>query len=358
MAIRHLELFSGIGGFRKALELISKDFNVDLKNIGFSEIDKSATQTYKSNYDTNAETEIGDIVSFTSDKANIKLLRPFNLLTGGFPCQSFSMMGKQKGFEDSRGNVFFRIIDIVNEKNPNFILLENVKNLINHDNGNTFKVIKKSLEDEGYHVYCDIFNTANFGLPQTRNRVYIFATKKKLPKSFVFSQDEVIKSFKEINRDTSLIRADYTYELLDRTVDKKYYLSDRIKPTILADGSKTYKSKSIIDRLVAAPLTATMMKMHRASQDNYFSDDYLESDDKVEYANRFFTKEELAKKSIRRITPREAFRFQGFDDAFFENASKENISDAQLYKQAGNAVSVNTVYAILYFLIIDKKIIK
>ena len=358
MAIRHLELFSGIGGFRKALDLISKDFSIEVKNIGYSEIDKCATQTYKANFNTDKETEIGDIVSFTSDKANIKLLRPFNLLTGGFPCQSFSMMGKQRGFKDSRGNVFFRIIDIVEEKKPSFILLENVKNLINHDNGHTFNVIKQSLEDQGYTVFCDVFNTSNFGLPQTRNRVYIFATRKKLPKSFVFSQNAVVESYKNIKKKTSLVSAKYTYELLDSEVDKKYYLSEKIKPTILADGTKTYRSRSTIDRLIAAPLTATMMKMHRACQDNYFSDDYLQSDDKTEYIKKVFTKEELAKKRIRRITPKEAFRLQGFDDVFFENALSENISDAQLYKQAGNAVSVNTVYAILYYLIVDKKIIK
>ena len=176
--------------------------------------------------------------------------------------------------------------------------------------------------------------------------------------SFVFSQSAVINSYKNIKKKKSLVSAKYTYELLDTIVDKKYYLSEKIKPTILADGTKTYRSKSTIDRLIAAPLTATMMKMHRACQDNYFSDDYLQSDDKIEYSKKVFTKEELAKKKIRRITPREAFRLQGFDDCFFSNALINGISDAQLYKQAGNAVSVNTVYAILYYLIVDKKVIK
>ena len=179
--LNHIELFSGIGGFRKAIELLGNDFELKNRCIGFSEIDKYATATYKANFIINNEVEIGDINNFTSDIDNIKSLDDFNLLTGGFPCQSFSMMGKQRGFQDKRGDVFYRIIDLIKVKKPNFVLLENVKNLKTHDQGNTFKVILNSLQESGYnHVYYDIFNTANFKLAQTRNRIFIFASKVKL----------------------------------------------------------------------------------------------------------------------------------------------------------------------------------
>ena len=155
-----------------------------------------------------------------------------------------------------------------------------------------------------------------------------------------------------------MVRHNVTYEVLDKIVDKKYYLSDIIKPTILSDGSKNFKSKSAINQLVARPLTATMAKMHRACQDNYFSDDFINCENKEEYVCQVYSKEELAKKRIRRLTPKEAFLLQGFNEKFFNNAKTAGISDSQLYKQAGNAVSVNSVYGILYYLIVDNRILE
>lgn len=359
MVIKHLELFAGIGGFRQAIELLCKDFNLKSKNIGFSEIDDYATKTYKANFKTDDEIEMGDIVSFAQDKLNIQKLEDFDILTGGFPCQSFSMMGKQKGFNDMRGNVFFQILEIIKIKKPKYLLLENVKNITTHNKGETLKVIIKSLKEAGYtYVYYDIFNTRQFGLAQTRNRVYIFASRTKPSSSFVFDTESVIKSFNTIKDNSTIVKHNTTYEILEKNAEKKYYLSNIIKPTILADGSKNFKSKSTIDQLIARPLTATMAKMHRACQDNYFSDDFINCENKEEYSLKEFSKEELVKKQIRRLTPHEAFLLQGFDDTFFQNARKAGISDSQLYKQAGNAVSVNTVYAILHYLIIDNGILE
>jgi DNA (cytosine-5)-methyltransferase 1 len=126
--LNHLELFAGIGGFRQAIELLGKDFSIKNNCVGFSEIDSYATKTYKANFKIENEVEIGDIVKFTSHKKNIEALNDFSILTGGFPCQSFSMMGQQRGFEDKRGDVFYRITDILKIKEPPFVLLENVKN--------------------------------------------------------------------------------------------------------------------------------------------------------------------------------------------------------------------------------------
>jgi DNA (cytosine-5)-methyltransferase 1 len=358
MVVKHLELFSGIGGFRYALEMLCKDFGFSLENTGFSEIDCSATATYKAVFNTENELEIGDIVAFMGDKGNVSRLPEFNLLTGGFPCQAFSMMGQQKGFKDLRGNVFFQIIDLISEKQPPFILLENVKNLLTHNRGQTFKTITASLKNAGYqNIYHDVFNSSDFSLAQNRSRVYIFASKTKLPASFVFHSKSVIETFRRIDKAMSILKQKTTLDVLEKNVDKKYYLSEVIKPTILADGSKNFRSKSDINQLIARPLTATMAKMHRACQDNYFSDDFIQNKNPAEYDVSAFSKEELAKKNIRRITPREAFKLQGFNDLFFEKAKKCGVSDSQLYKQAGNAVSVNTVYAILYYLLVEKKIL-
>ncbi len=353
MVIKHLELFAGIGGFRQAIETLCKDFDMQSENVAFSEIDSYATKTYKANFQTENEIEMGDIVSFVQNEENVRALRDFDILTGGFPCQSFSMMGKQKGFKDMRGNVFFQILEIIRVKKPKYILLENVKNITTHNKGETLKVILQSLKDAGYpYVYYDVFNTKEFALAQTRNRVYIFACRKKISDGFKFDSVSVISTFNDILENTSVVKHHATYDILDKKVDKKYYLSEIIKPTILADGSKNFKSKSTIDQLIARPLTATMAKMHRACQDNYFSDDFINYDNKEEYSQKEFSKEELAKKRIRRLTPKEAFLLQGFNIKFYENARKTGVSDSQLYKQAGNAVSVNTVYAILYYLIV------
>lgn len=356
--IKHLELFAGIGGFRRAIDLIGKDFNIPVKCIGFSEIDAYAVKTYRSNYDTSSEIAMGDIVQFTSDTKNISDLADFDILTGGFPCQSFSMMGKKHGFNDIRGNVFFNIIEILREKKPPFILLENVKNLTTHDKGNTFTIIENAIRSIGYkHFYYDIFNTENFGLAQKRNRVYIFATNiEHLPEGFRFDQKSVIKSFSKISNPTSILRQETILDVLEKNVDKKYYLSDILKPTILADGSKNFKSRSEINQLTARPLTATMVKMHRACQDNYYSDEFINSQNPRGYLEQSFTKEELSKHHIRKITPEEAYALQGFSHSFINNARKAGVSNHQLYKQAGNAVSVNTVYAILHYLFVTQKL--
>jgi DNA (cytosine-5)-methyltransferase 1 len=139
-------------------------------------------------------------------------------------------------------------------------------------------------------------------------------------------------------------------------VDDKYYLSDKIKPTILSDGSKGYKSNSEINLLIARPLTASMHKMHRACQDNYFSKRFIESSGKVNDASGM-SKEDICKLSLRRITLEEAFMLQGFPKDFVQKAKAAGVNDGSLYKQAGNAVSVNVIYAIILYLI-DNKVIK
>ena len=354
--MKHVELFAGIGGFRRAMDLISKDMGIDVESIAFSEIDKKATLTYKSNFDTDNEIEMGDIVSFVKNKRAMSLMPKYDILSGGFPCQTFSMMGSQEGFGEERGQMFFRIMDMVYSKQPRYILLENVKNIMTHDKGKTIALIKNELEKAGYFVQIDIFNSLDFGLPQKRNRAIIFARKASMGE-FEFSEKLVKNTFAKIDRSKcSLNFFENTINVLDKQVAPKYYLSERIKPTILSDGSAGFKSRSDIDQIIARPLTASMHKMHRACQDNYFSDLYINSDGKDRPSERM-TKEELANLDIRKLTPKEAFLLQGFPKDFAEKARLAGVADGAMYKQAGNAVSVNTIYAVLYYLIL-KRIIK
>lgn len=348
--MNHVELFAGVGGFRRAMDLISKDLDLPIQTVAYSEIEHKAIDTYSANYNTKGELAMGDIVAFVEDKRAMKNLPQYDLLSGGFPCQTFSMMGSQEGFEEERGQMFFRIMDMINERHPRFVLLENVKNLMNHDKGKTISVIKKELENAGYTVKMDVFNSNDFGLPQKRNRTIIFARRKRLGK-FEFSSELVKREFDRIKREEcSLLIYDSIIEILEKQVDAKYYLSDRIKPTLLSDGSAGFISKSEIDQIIARPLTATMHKMHRACQDNYYSDLFIQSKG-VDRPSERMTKAQLARIPIRKLTPKEAFMLQGFPKDFATKASKAKVADAAMYKQAGNAVSVNTIYAVLYYLI-------
>lgn len=348
--MRHLELFSGIGGFRRALDLISKDTDIHFESVGFSEIDPKAQTTYISNYVIGeGEAILSDIAAFVSYSENVKALPDFDLLTGGFPCQTFSMMGQLDGFSGERGQMFFKILNILGRKKPRYVLLENVKNLFTHNKGKTYNRIKTELESLGYNVISGVFNTADFQLPQIRNRVFIFGSQDPLPIEILSSQD--IKANLEVNLDNcSINRYKDVFDVLSAEVDKKYYLSERVKPTILSNGTGGYSAKSEINRRIARPLTASMHKMHRACQDNYYCDDFILS--KGNNNNTIsLSKEEQCKMNIRRITPEEAFMLQGFPVEYVRNARNAGIADGSLYKQAGNAVSVNTVYAIVLYLI-------
>ncbi len=350
--MNHLELFSGIGGFRRALDLLMQDGVMPFECVGYSEIDKNAKATYQANFNVEGEVDMGDIVEFTANNQNILNLNAFDLLTGGFPCQTFSVMGQQAGFNEDRGQMFFRIMDIIHLRHPRYVLLENVKNLYRHDNGNTYARIEQELENEGYQVYPNIFNTVDFHIPQKRSRVVIFATLENVPNNFrnEYTPESVSALFDDNYEHLSTLHFETTLDVLAENVAEKYFLSERIKPTILADGSANFKSHSDINQLIARTLTASMHKMHRACQDNYYSQDFIETHGEINHVQDY-TKEQLAQLEIRKLTPQEAFMLQGFPAQFATNAQQAGVSDGALYKQAGNAVSVNVIYAIIYYLI-------
>ena len=292
-----VSLFSGIGGLDKGFVDVGYDV------IWANDFDKYAVQTYKANYDN--KVVHGDINEISLDD-----IPDCEVIIGGFPCQAFSMMGEQRGFEDARGTLFFRIAEIIKDKidkgvKPKAIILENVRALRTHDSGRTFKTIEKILrEDLGYKVFVDVLNSADYGVPQTRNRTYIVCFSNA-DAEFEYPEKEALNITLQ--------------DVLEHDVNEKYFLSDKILPTILSNGTGGYKAKSEIDLPIARPLCATMAKMHRACQDNYVTQNG----------------------KVRRLTPRECARLQGFDDSFIIP-----VSDSQAYKQFGNAVTVNVSRAV------------
>lgn len=156
-------MFAGIGGFRSGLEAIG-----GFECVGYCEIDKYAKQAYEAMYDTGGELYFDD-----ARKIVLEQLPDFDLLVGGFPCQSFSIAGARKGFDDTRGTLFFEIARIASVKKPKYLFLENVPGLLNHNQGRTFETIIHTLDELGYDVCWQVLNSKNFGVPQSRNRVFI-----------------------------------------------------------------------------------------------------------------------------------------------------------------------------------------
>lgn len=307
---RTVSLFSGIGGFD--LGFMYAGFNI----IWANDFDKYACQTYSKNVSKNIV--CGDI---RIEKDNIP---EHDILIGGFPCQPFSTLGKLKGFDDEgRGTLFFEIKDIIRKHKTKVVVLENVKNIMNHDNGNTFKRIIHELQSLGYVCFYHVFNSADYGVPQRRNRCYIVAVLGEFCNTpdFIFPEKQKLSIT--------------TQDLLDDDVKEKYFLTQKIYPTIMGHGTKNYIVNPTIDLPISKTLTATMAKMHRASQDNYVTD---------EKNFKKYCKEDRT--SLRKLTPNECRKLQGFPSDW-----EQVVSDCQAYKQFGNAVTVNVSYALASSLI-------
>lgn len=299
-----ISLFAGIGGFDLGFS------NAGFDMIWANDFDKYCVQTFKENISENIV--LGDINEHLDD------IPSHDVLVGGFPCQPFSTLGKLKGFEDDRGTLFFTIKEIIKKHNTKVVVLENVKNIVNHDKGKTFRKIKSDLEELGYYVNYKVLNSADYGIPQRRNRVYIVAFNKKYFDDIPFEYPEPIKLDLKAQ------------DLLDDDVEEKYFISTNMIGTILGKGTKGYIVKPTIDQSICKTLTATMHKMHRASQDNYYTD--------IKNHEKYCDKN---KTNIRKLTPNECRKIQGFPSDW-----KQVVSDTQAYKQFGNAVTVNVVYAV------------
>lgn len=354
--MKYLELFAGIGGFRRALELASVNCIDKFECIGFSEIDEYATKSYKANYNTTGELELGDISLFTSNPQNIENLPDFDLLVGGFPCQSFSVLGNSQGFNDPRGQLFFRIVDILKIKKPKYVLLENVKRIMTHDDGNTLRTIRQELESLGYQVVCDIFNTKDFSLPQNRSRCFIFAIKGRLEPGKYFNAELTKCYWKQYENTFNIIKHKNMSSLLKEHVDSKYFLSNKMKWFVLNTRGYNNDTRKLIDLEIARTLLATMHMIHRADTDNYYSQEFIESKGKSKPCNLLLDSnlKLISDTPIRCLTPEEAWVLQGFPEGFVKHAREAGVKDKELYRQVGNAVSVNVVYAIIKFLQYEK----
>lgn len=303
-----VSLFSGIGGLDLGFEFAG------FETIWANDFDKFAVETYLAN--VNSHIVYGDIRLVKHQ------IPDHDVLIGGFPCQPFSTLGKLQGFEDerNRGTLFFEIMDIITSHDTKVVVLENVKNLINHDKGRTFSRIRQELDNAGYDVNAQILNSQDYGIPQRRNRVFIVAFNRKYFKSsdFAYPNKEELKIT--------------TQDLLDKTVEEKYFLTKKLEHTILGMGTKGYLVKPTIDLAISKTLTATMHKMHRASQDNYVTD-------LVNFERNVTDKEKRI--PIRKLTPNECRQLQGFPSDW-----KQVVSDCQAYKQFGNAVTVDVAYKV------------
>ena len=207
--MKFIDICSGIGGFRSALE------NNGHECLAFAEIDKYAKQSYRAIYDTEGEDELDDITAITDE--HFRLYRgKCDIITGGFPCQAFSIAGNRRGFDDTRGTIFFHIARAIKKIQPSYVLLENVKGLFSHDKGRTFGTIIQALDELGYVTEWGLFNSKYWGVPQNRERVYILVTRKDKFKGPVLF--DLLKQQTEVT--TRLI------DVLEDEVDEKYYLSE------------------------------------------------------------------------------------------------------------------------------------
>ncbi len=289
-----IDLFAGIGGIRLGFE------SVGGKCVFSSEFDEDACKTYEANF---GEHPSGDIT-----KINASDIPDFDILLGGFPCQSFSIIGKKEGFaNETCGTLFFDIERILKEKRPPAFMLENVRNLVAHDNGNTFKVIREHLEALGYHVYAKVLNALDYGVPQKRERIIIVGFLKDIPFEFPapIAEDERLN----------------LSNILEENVDSRYYVKEAIKQSRLERlRDKDYPKPYISHENMAGSVTPHPYSsaLRAGASANYI----LINDE-------------------RRPTEREMLRIQGFPDSF-----KIVLPYGKIKKQCGNSVAVPVIKAV------------
>lgn len=319
---KSIDLFAGIGGIRLGFD---RAFKNDIKTVFVSEWDKFAQQTYRDNF--NDEFSIaGDITKIKEQE-----IPAFDICLAGFPCQAFSLAGKRAGFNDNyqgtcRGTLFLDVARICDYHKPKVIFCENVKGLVSHDKGRTFNIIKNTFEDIGYKVFSEILNSKNFGVPQNRERVYIVAFRDDIaPDKFTFPNKlDDTKRIKDI--------------IEENPVSAKYYLSTVYLETLRKHKEK-HRAKGNgfgyeirdLDGIAGAIVCGGMGRERNLIIDHRQKD--LRPVTNI--------KGEINKEGIRKMTPREWARLQGFDDSYILNEA-----DTHLYKQFGNSVTVNVIQAI------------
>lgn len=323
-------------------------------------------KSYLANYDVSPKNFHWN-VSFLDGK---QYADNIDLFVGGSPCQSFSLVGKQRGLEDTRGTLFYEYARLVSEIKPKIFIYENVKAVLSNDNGNTWKTMQKVFDDLGYTWKYQILNAKNYGIPQNRERIFVVGFRNDLvlkqefnfPEpveltttmkdflldnvsgkyylntkgvDFVTMEKNLTKRYTQINGDVALCQkknqqfnwhGDFVFVEENTDMEKtmadldKYFLSEKVRKYVLASGTKNFYSKPKTDLDIARPLLTTMHKMHRAGVDNYVTTDGR----------------------LRKLTPRECLRLMGFCDSF-----KITVSDTAMYQQSGNSIVVDVLIAVM-----------
>lgn len=306
-----IDLFAGIGGIKLGLQ------NAGFKVIYSNDIDKFCKQTFDSNFEVKLDNR--DIALVASEE-----IPSHDLLAAGFPCQPFSMAGHQKGFTDPRGSMFHEVVRIIRDKKPRAFLLENVKNLKNHNKGQTFKTIRHFLEDElGYDVHYKILNSKNFGLPQNRERIYIVGFKEKTDFKFPESVNLELK----------------VSDILEDSVDDSHFLSQKYYEGLVKHKERHKAKGSGFGFEILKPggisyalVVGNMGRERNLIQDKPRKGFYEKGMDKLTSRNAL---------GVRKLTIKECTRLQGFTQDF-----QFPVSRTQAYKQLGNAVSVPVIKSI------------
>lgn len=295
MSFKFIDLFAGVGGIRLPFDELGGEC------VFTSEWDIHAQKTYEANF---GHRPAGDITTVSAEE-----IPSHNVLLGGFPCQPFSQAGHKKGFEDTRGTLFFDVARILDFHKPEMFLLENVKGFLGHDKGNTFRVVKSVLEELNYLVFHKVLNARDFGVPQNRERIYIIGIHKEKLGSFLFEFPSPLPIKVKVG------------DILDKVVDQKYTISDN-----LWQGHQRRKEQ------------------HRLKGNGFgyslFNADsrYTSTISARYYKDGSEILIEQHGKNPRKLTPREAARLQGFPENF-----TIPVSDMQAYKQFGNSVAVPVI---------------
>ena len=311
-----LDFCAGIGGGRIGLE------NLGLSCLGFSEIDKDAEQTYRT-YFGNEETNFGDLM-----KIEPKTLPDFDFMVGGFPCQTFSIIGGRCGLDDEvRGQVIYGLVNILKTKNIKYFILENVKGLVNHDKGNTFKIVLKLLDDAGYQVHHKVLNSLDFGVPQMRERIYLVGVKKELiDKNFYF---EFPKTYNGIRRTLSSCLIDNktltfndkvaSYKTFLKYIDNKYNQGKHQVNTLLSKEYRVLDTRQSDLRIYHDKVPTLRRGRHGIL--------YVKNG------------------KFRKLSGYESMLLQGFP-LEYADIVKEKISNGKLLQQTGNAMTTTVIEAI------------
>lgn len=385
--MKFLDLFAGIGGFRLGMESAGHEC------VGFCEIDKFARASYKAIHDTRGEIELHDITAVSDE--SIRRIGRVDIICGGFPCQAFSIAGNRRGFEDTRGTLFFEIARFASILRPKYLFLENVKGLLNHDGGATFETILGALDELGYNVEWENINSKNFGVPQNRERVFIIGhlrgecTRRVFPfggESQSTSSQSVVK-IGNVNPSGNGMNGEvYQVDGLAPTLTTNKGEGQKIAIPVLtpdrtdkrqngrrfkSDGEPMFtltaqdkhgiliagklpgnhdQNSRVYDTDGLAPTLSTMQGGGQEPKIIQRSHGYNQGGEHdiapTITSNSYQENNHLSDGyRIRKLTPRECWRLQGFPDWAFDKAQKVN-SNSQLYKQAGNSVTVSVIAAI------------